>query len=878
MLSKAGTFDNCMAIYGNDTTLQAKYYWSGPTPGIPASNTSHFTHITREGCLAVCGDGSDYYPWAISSATITTWLLPLIGMLLQAPFESNAFRRTVLAIARWVGNPIASISYILWNIRVSGKCALIVDMALPYEDTIPSKNSDWASMRDSFYILVAMNQYTMKPKAALQKEAEGLLRIVLFGKDLRLLKKERTLREMRRKVAQHLRAGRKRGIVPVYISTLWFIFALALSIQSAFGHIGENSTAHDLALGLLLSWLPVLILCSIVDRNPVASEDCRRRLNKLVDVVRRSLHDDRIRTEFIESFQNQPEAKLMECRVTNISLQSRYMDEFFVSFAGQGRVRWHYGCAHPIISDIENAYVADHGRNWLYNEREARTHLVLGPAGDDGLLWFDPRELWQITSAIAIVLSTIGGAFVLSYYTPTVGLGCRSGGYMIFGVISFSLLVFEMLVWWLSSNPTSVQPPNWVRRQTMHLQRYPIVIQFEEGICRGLKIAYFGVRTVVEDLFVKGLFTCLSLLPFTEKQQKLQSAEHIVRTCLDAFHDFTFQQKTELLLFRPLEILNVIWLIYIVLAQTFGYYRTCDCVTSSWGVHSGGYLDFTQSDVTNSPWVVYYWTSGTVLSVSVMGLAMIYVVTEWCLQSHISTENYESARRGLRRTRRFRRLTLRIRNTIHYIMAVFVAVLDWIYDLFGMQYRPLKSLRWTPDITFLYDMTPEANHHPSGSVDITPSSSNTPNQLFEIQDHDAFHSRASTPRFHNHFSPLTTSGQFPLLPRDSDASSRPLIAQPCAPHSPGHSRASSDAGRSRTSLYSDTIAYDFGSPLIGSPPRSPHGSAGSVTMERSTSEGSEYLSPITRRTTYPRQGSDAASQGRPSTMDLGIRGLGEERR
>jgi hypothetical protein len=48
----------------------------------------------------------------------------MIGMLLQAPFESNEFWQTMKAIFRWVGSPIASLSWILWNIEVSGKCAL----------------------------------------------------------------------------------------------------------------------------------------------------------------------------------------------------------------------------------------------------------------------------------------------------------------------------------------------------------------------------------------------------------------------------------------------------------------------------------------------------------------------------------------------------------------------------------------------------------------------------------------------------------------------------------------------------------------------------------------------------------------------------------
>ncbi len=77
-----------------------------------------------------------------------------------------------------------------------------------------------------------MNQFTMKPNVSVKREAEGLLRIVLFSKDLQLLDKNIRLATERQRLAKDLREARKRGVVPVFISTLWFLFSLAISIQS----------------------------------------------------------------------------------------------------------------------------------------------------------------------------------------------------------------------------------------------------------------------------------------------------------------------------------------------------------------------------------------------------------------------------------------------------------------------------------------------------------------------------------------------------------------------------------------------------------------------------------------------------------------------
>jgi len=210
-------FTECEARFTANTPdgklLRSQWGWNGTIFGIVYNN---MTQISTEGCIHVCGSGPDIYAWRDISGVITTWVLPTIGILLQAPFESNAARRTVLAITRWVGSPIASLSYVLWNIKVSAKAALMVDMAVKYNDT-PECTTDFGSMRDSMYLLLVLNQYTLNPKVMSKdhhKEAECLLRIMLFSKELILTDADKTLHEMRRILAQEVRETRRRGTVP----------------------------------------------------------------------------------------------------------------------------------------------------------------------------------------------------------------------------------------------------------------------------------------------------------------------------------------------------------------------------------------------------------------------------------------------------------------------------------------------------------------------------------------------------------------------------------------------------------------------------------------------------------------------------------------
>lgn len=616
-------FSECRTLYENPSTdFIRDYGWKGPVVQIPINET---TQISSFGCQTLCGRGNDWYKWEQQASTITTWVLPIVGILLQAPFTSNAFWETIFSMARWVGSPMASLSYILWNIKVSGKCALLVDLATDYDHQITSRDTDFASIRDSFYLLMTMNQYTMKDYVRQKKEAEGLLRIVLFSKDLRLLKPGHTpdgdvfrssfegtttqgpgwrpvftvngqttpdpprpdsdlesadhLNQLRQELAYDLRAKRRRGVVPVFVSTAWFCFSLGLSIQAAFGFLGENAQAHDLALGLLLAWLPVLILSSIVDRNPVAADDIRLRLNELVDRVRLSLMDDMVKRTYLDTIADQVQQDEVHDWIERISKACPQLEKFFVKFAGQGRKRFHYGAAHPILTDIERAYIAPKGRDWLQNEAEARTKLVLGDISG-GLDWLDPRELWQVLSAVVIVGGTIMGAFVLSYFTPTVGLGCRSGGYTVFGIVAFGLLIVEMICWWVfdASKPrleavgrrlTSSGHPSTVKLLAWYAQkRHAFDAQSSK--------AMLASRSFLQNQLVK-----------LTSPEAANTADRRLKATWMSWQDKTAPQRIDRLFFKPVECFNLVWLTYITLAQTTGAYNNCHCKSSTWGGGGG---------------------------------------------------------------------------------------------------------------------------------------------------------------------------------------------------------------------------------------------------------------------------------------------------
>ena len=57
-----------------------------------------------------------------------------------------------------------------------------------------------------------------------------------------------------------------------------------------------------------------------------------------------------------------------------------------------------------------------------------------------------------------------------------------------------------------------------------------------------------------------------------------------------------------------------------------------------------------------------------------MGVAFVFVVLEYTTQSHLSTEDYEDAMRGLRRTRKFKKHTAWLRDVPDYIIDIFMRI------------------------------------------------------------------------------------------------------------------------------------------------------------------------------------------------------------
>ena len=115
------------------------------------------------------------------------------------------------------------------------------------------------------------------------------------------------------------------------------------------------------------------------------------KLNSLIASVRCALLDDRLRKIYGERIQHSPSSFNWIKTLDNESF-----DNFFTDFAGQARVRWHYGVAHPLLCSFEDSFMADRGRPWLPEDNANPAKIFVGAVLDNPLLRHSEDELQDV--------------------------------------------------------------------------------------------------------------------------------------------------------------------------------------------------------------------------------------------------------------------------------------------------------------------------------------------------------------------------------------------------------------------------------------------------------------------------------------------------
>ncbi|KAK0704643.1 hypothetical protein B0H67DRAFT_497363 [Lasiosphaeris hirsuta] len=479
--AERNTFDRCKtrvaAIldgqpdpYGNLTKEDVeKYIYTGPVKNLsPNYPRDKYVTLTLEGCQQVCNSPIDWYLTSdptLSLSIAANWILPILALVAclpwdslhartpAAPFHAGRLAGTLKTLLHWLGSPATALTATLHNIHQLRRAHRYTFFPGGTHEQATNEHHK----RNAYYVLSCLAQFALPPGRADRAEmvdvlAYGLFRPIVPPEAAHASRPRAAglrTRELLEALAFQLRMFRRRGVYPAGINIVVFLGAFAISVGLAFADLGAWTTAHSLALGLLVSWLPVLVMFSLVDRNPVSAVRNRVLMERWlwnIEAVR--LWETAAGVEVVQGDGTTVVERPGEDKIDwwDPAKQHRREDserEGFrrgpsdisvVSclelgeFVGQGRKMGYYGLTADLLDSV---YRADGRRLNSIADIAKSTNSRLESS------FKRPASWWFIAVAsITTVWLEILMAFLVSYQTPTVGLSCRSGSYLAYGVLA----------------------------------------------------------------------------------------------------------------------------------------------------------------------------------------------------------------------------------------------------------------------------------------------------------------------------------------------------------------------------------------------------------------------------------------------------------
>ena len=281
-------------------------------------------------------------------------------------------------------------------------------------------------------------------------------------------------RQLLSQLAFQLRILRRRTVIPTLANLATFLVAFVFSVVLSLAELGESSSVDPLILGLLFSWLPVLVIFATVDRNPVSADRARfvasTSVTRLLPFVTSKDTDIRISDLMQRWLYNIQAVKLWRDNITRDvewwpgpaspdedgneqpppTPRPEYGNEQpppeppfittlkFGQFIGQGRTIQYPGFSHAVMKEMSKQRdpEIDTERYTDFAQRVDNKLQGRRPAS-----WFFTTGLSQV-----LVMTEVMLAFMLAFNTPTVGLGCWSGSIAIYAILS-SLSWILSLIW-----------------------------------------------------------------------------------------------------------------------------------------------------------------------------------------------------------------------------------------------------------------------------------------------------------------------------------------------------------------------------------------------------------------------------------------------
>ncbi|TRM67432.1 hypothetical protein BD626DRAFT_100727 [Schizophyllum amplum] len=389
------------------------------------------TALTYDLCIDRCGHGPVPFSWGPFSQQFGAWLLPWLALVSQLPFGSRYRPDDVMAMLLTVGSPALAAYTLVLNVL----------------------NARWIARR----LAGARYPNARLAARALNHLQQAALKVDATGGRLAALVVLHHNDGWWEELARLLEYKRTWSMVAV-ANVLWVVAAFVLTIVNAFSAIEWKANSEGQAVGALWLWLlPVTVGWMQISprceyprlrdamrkanrRAYVATEDGtvvaadalseRRGISFHEDGSRDTLFDDEQCTAPIFSY----------ARVFSWARAAEDVASAFTAASENATRRI------PVSSDRTWTSASDKGHGKLAatvhpDNREGRvdevaTYCSSVKAGDPrgNTVW--TRIAVASLASLGLQWATTGAALMIVMGAPTVGFSCRSGTYLMYGVMS----------------------------------------------------------------------------------------------------------------------------------------------------------------------------------------------------------------------------------------------------------------------------------------------------------------------------------------------------------------------------------------------------------------------------------------------------------
>ncbi|KDR69054.1 hypothetical protein GALMADRAFT_77750, partial [Galerina marginata CBS 339.88] len=486
--SNAVNFDQCLKDI-NNMTIDGKTDNHGrPLP--PSTNNA--TSITYELCVSQCGAGQEPFQWTMFSQEFSSWLLPWLALLSQLPFGANDKLHNLESMLLTLGSPtLAAYSLVLTVLNGRWIAQLF-------------SNYRYANVQSAVRILSSLQQSPLRVDAddgllaslvALPQNDDWWTELVVW------LDYTHTW---------SISAGASIAwVILAYIFTIvdYFSQSVLVTLDSNGQGVGSVGSLWLWLLPIVVGWLQISPKC---DSN---------RLNQALERANA--------IAFVATSNSPPRhaSEITERRA--ISLRLAEDDEARLDERATPPI-FNYARSLPWVHDV--MVVSDIFHN--VSERNREHDPLMGTEWrdrntDDGsqLTAFQVREYcvqregsekrrkrrWGlddsiisrvcIASALALMLQwgTTIAAVIIVWFTPTVGLGCRSGSYILYGLLStlawMLLLMSSVLTYYSTRHPARSFKQHSFRALRSRLARWLAIFLRRSGKLVAITNAVWVVST-----------------------------------------------------------------------------------------------------------------------------------------------------------------------------------------------------------------------------------------------------------------------------------------------------------------------------------------------------------------------------------------------